>query len=109
MTTMDGDQYNLYGGEPPHARGSDTSYAAAKAIEQSAETIRGRVYRYIQAMDGATDDEVEWALNLRHQTASARRRELVLLGLVVDSSWRRPTRSGTNATIWVAKELEKGE
>lgn len=51
---------------------------------------------------GATDDEIERALRMRHQTASARRRELVKDGLIMASGRKRPTRSGRFATIWVA-------
>ena len=50
---------------------------------------------------GATDDEVEFVTGMKHQTASARRRELVLKGEVVDSGRRRPTRSDCPATVWV--------
>jgi hypothetical protein len=56
---------------------------------------------------GCSDDDLKWALGLRHQTASARRRELVLMGLVVDSSRRRTTRSGRKATVWVLRQYGK--
>lgn len=36
------DEYPLYGGEPPHER-VDTSWQAAKSIEDDAETMRGKV------------------------------------------------------------------
>jgi hypothetical protein len=51
--------------------------------------------------EGLTDDEIEQKTSLRHQTASARRRELVLMELVKHSGQSRPTRSGRNAKIWV--------
>lgn len=50
---------------------------------------------------GATDDEVEEALGMRHQTASPRRLELLEKKLVEDSGERRATRSGCMATVWV--------
>jgi hypothetical protein len=50
---------------------------------------------------GATDDEIEQALQLRHQTASARRRTLVLKGCVVDSERERRTRSRRWASVWI--------
>jgi hypothetical protein len=97
--TPAGDQ-PFYGGAAPHVADSATSAAAAKSIDptsmaaQVLEFIRGRV-------DGATDDEVERNLEMRHQTASARRRELVIKGLLVDSGRTRNTSSGRKATVWV--------
>lgn len=108
---MDGHQRSLfdypgelYNGTAPCVAGSDTSAAAAEQITTGAGTLRERVRRYLVSWGahGATDDEIEHALALRHQTASARRRELVLLGLVRDSGVRRRTRSGRNATVWQA-------
>jgi len=93
---------DLYGGRPPYVRGSDTSEAAADSIETSSSTLRFKVLAFIKEAGtrGATDDEVEAALDMRHQTASARRRELVLSGHIRDSGNRRPTRSGRGATVW---------
>lgn len=56
---------------------------------------------------GATDDEVEVALGLTHQCASARRKELVDLGIVVahPQGLRRPTRTGRKATCWVVADV----
>ncbi len=47
--------------------------------------MRERVHRHLEACGerGSTDDELEVALGLLHQTASARRRELELMGRVV--------------------------
>ena len=87
---------------PGHAKGSPTSKKAAESISgKAAASMRTEILSFISSSGGATDDEVESALSMRHQTASARRRELVLLGLVKDSRKRRPTRSGRNATVWV--------
>lgn len=96
--------YDLYGGTPPHERQSDTSLAAAVSILPHVGTYQRMVYDWIagQGPRGATDDEIELALGLRHQSASARRRELVLLG-VLERVGTRPTRSGRQAVIWRAK------
>ncbi len=51
---------------------------------------------------GVTDDEGEQLAMMRHQTYSARRRELVLAGLVRDTGTRRETTSGSTARVWVA-------
>lgn len=87
----------------PFVSGSRTSRAAAAAKASSASTDERRVYEYIdqRGMHGATDDEVEVALDMRHQTASARRRGLVLKHRVVDSQKTRATRTGCGATVWV--------
>ena len=92
-----------YGGVPPYERESDTSRAAAFSKIPTAPTNRTEVYRFIRrhGSHGATDDEIERGLALRHQTASARRRELVLGGLVEDSGLRRPTSSGRKAAVWI--------
>jgi hypothetical protein len=89
----------------PYMPGSATSEAAAKAKAPTAVTDEQRVLTVIavSAFDGATDDEIERTLGMLHQNASARRRGLVLKGLVVDSGRTRKTRSGRSATVWIAK------
>lgn len=87
-----------------YVKGSDTSKAAAKlAKESTTASDESRVLAYITRMGshGATDDEVEVALNMSHQNASARRRGLVLKDRVRDSGNRRKTRTGSAATVWV--------
>ena len=86
---------------PPHARGSTTSAAAADSITDVAGSLRARVLGHIAGTGGSTCDEIEAALDLRHQTASARVRELALLGRVRDAGGRRRTRSGRQAVVWV--------
>lgn len=97
------EEYPFYGGTAPYERGSATSYDAARRIEPVAGTIRADVLRYIRERGehGATDEEIEAKLNLRHQTASARRRELVIGGLLI-AAGTRPTSSGRQAQVWVA-------
>lgn len=92
-----------YPDDPGHAKGSKTSKAAAESMKPKAASLRSQVLSFIEdkRVWGATDDEIEVALGLRHQTASARRRELVLEGLVCDSGTQRKTRSGRSATVWV--------
>ena len=89
----------------PYATGSDTSQAAAESMKPHAPTLRHRVYQYIlsQGEHGATDAEVEGATGLKHQTASARRRELEIeYGAVYLSKMRRRTGSGRLAGVYVA-------
>jgi transcription initiation factor IIE alpha subunit len=81
----------------------DTSLEAARSYAEHASTDSTRVLRVIRFLGdhGATDDEIEQALGMPHQTASARRRDLVIAGMVVDSGLRRRTRSGRNAKVWI--------
>lgn len=83
----------------PFAAGSATSAEAAESIEGSAASLRSRVLRFIIERGDATCDEVEEALGLRHQTASARVYELVRSGRVIRTERRRRTRSGRNADV----------
>jgi len=89
---------------PPHARGSDTSKAAADSVEAETPRLRGMVLDVIlrARSTGLTCDEAEVILGMRHQTISARFRELAKIGSIQDSGRRRPTRSGRRATVWVA-------
>lgn len=98
------EQYDLYRGTPPHVA-TDTSLDAAVKIKKSVRTLRSMVLAGIRACGdyGATDFELENGLGLIHQTLSARRRELVLLGSVIDSGQRRHTRGGRTAIVWVAQ------
>lgn len=84
--------------------GTDTSDAAARSMARIAPIIRRRVLELIrdrtQTGFGATCDEVETALKLPHQTASARIRELAKAGDIRDSGNRRLTRSNRKATVW---------
>lgn len=101
---MSGEQYDLYGGMPPHVKGSDTSLAAAKSQLPVALSMRSRVLVHVRAArgEGITCDEVEERMAGRHQSISARVRELVLMGKIRDSGYRRTTRSGRAARIYVA-------
>lgn len=96
----------LYDGGPPHEQ-TPTSAAAASSMRGSAQPIRDQVLKLIVASgySGRTDDELEELLGMRHQTISARRRELVLLGEIIDSGLTRKTRSGRQATRWIGAEV----
>ena len=87
---------------PAYVRGSETSKEAAESIREKAPSMKQRVSAVLESRaNGLTDEELEQILEWRHQTVSARRRELVLEGAVKDSGRKRPTTSGRNATIWV--------
>lgn len=100
--------YPLYGGAPPHEN-VPTSQEAAEQIEPRTESLRQRILKVIadSGRFGTTDDELEKVTGLRHQTVSARRRELYLLGEITylrdfnGEKVRRKTRSGRNAYVFV--------
>lgn len=62
------------------------------------------VARYVFACgdEGATSDEVEAALKMSHQSASAALNALAKDGYVVSARHKRKTRSGGDATPWIA-------
>lgn len=94
--------YDLYGGKPPFVDGSDTSESAADAIESAASALRSKIHHLIKKYpNGLTCHEVEVEMNLRHQTASARIRELVLKGKLRDSGHRRLTDTRRGAVVWI--------
>jgi predicted HTH transcriptional regulator len=85
----------------PYVKNSDTSKEAADSILLNSKTLRGIVFAYIKGANGCTCDEVETALEMKHQTASARIRELSEAGYISDKGKRRPTRSGRLAVVWI--------
>lgn len=89
----------------PYVRGSETSKAAAESIKHSATSDRVKVFNYLVQCGkrGATDDEIEAALDMRHQTASARRRSLENDQAVRKTDRKRKTRSGRSAYVYVAE------
>ena len=88
-------------GIPPHSN-ETTSKEAAKSVKPIVGKVAADVLRYIRERNGATCDEVECALELRHQTASARVCELRKAGAIFDSGEQRVTQSGRKAVVWRA-------
>lgn len=88
----------------PHSD-QETSRDAAKRMVPHLARLENLVLEAIRAAGprGLCDHELESVTGLMHQTASARRRELVLAGLVEDSGERRLTPSGRKAKAWRAK------
>jgi len=87
---------------------SDTSLAAAIAIEPHLGHGEELVLDVIRRMGahGACDHEIEAYTGLIHQTASARRRGLVIRGLIEDSGLRRKTPGGRAAKAWRLADLK---
>lgn len=87
----------------PH-NGVSTSIEAAESIRPHRKRLKTMVMDFIRNRGslGATDWEIEQHLQLSHQTASARRNELVKDGGVYRSHEKRKTGSGRNAIVWKA-------
>jgi hypothetical protein len=87
---------NYHGGNPE-------SDAAWRSVRGHAGTVRLWVVRYVYRLGarGATCDEIERALDLSHQTASARVTEAKQRGEIVPNGERRRTRSGRHAAVYV--------
>lgn len=85
----------------PGFSNATTSKAAALSMRAHAGNLRDKVEAFMSQPGGATCDEVHEALDMRHGTASARIRELVLLGRVKDSGKRRVSTAGKSVIVWV--------
>jgi len=80
------------------------STEALKSMKAVIPSKRMNVYDHIKFQTfGATCDDVEVALGMKHQTASARIRELAQIGLIASRGVRK-TRSGRNATVWMKSD-----
>lgn len=101
----------LYGGLPPHEP-VDTSLMAAVSMLSHVAGMRARVQRFVELCGeaGATVDEIEVGCDMLHQTASARARELVLLGDLIKTPERRRTRTRRLARVLVVprRQLRQG-
>lgn len=84
--------------EPPH-NGVATSVEAAESVAALVPDQGDRILRALRNRP-MTCDELEVALNLRHQTASARLNMLARAGLIHRPGSKRPTRSGRSAFVW---------
>jgi hypothetical protein len=97
-----------YPEDPGFEKDSDTSEAAAESMVITAKVLKAICLRHIEAAEiavppGLTCDEVEVLTGGRHQSVSARIRELVLDGSIYDTGLRRPTRSGRKANVYRIK------
>ncbi len=89
--------------EPPCRPTSSTAHRRPRS--------RDRVYDHIFFTGewGSTDEEGYQALEMPSQSYAPRRGELVVLGLVKPSKFRRQTSSGSTATVWVASAFLEGK
>lgn len=96
---------------PPFQAHSETSREAAIANYYSAGSQRSRVLRCLRDHpDGLTDEELQELLNMNPSTQRPRRIELCDSEppMVKDSGRTRKTKSGRNATVWVARQVQGG-
>jgi len=89
--------------EHKEMRHDDTSRSAKQSIQNDLPRLRLAVRTFVKdrGYRGATCDEIEQGLDLKHQTVSARCTELLKAGQILDSGARRPTRSGRSARVYV--------
>ncbi len=95
----------------PFERQSETSQAAAESMAPLTGKLRLRIHGYLAkaGRNGRTTEEIEDALDLRHQTASPRVRELWQLGRI-GTEMKRRTSSGRMANVWkIAKYCSNPE
>lgn len=86
----------------PHNK-TETSMAAAGRAAGRAASIRQQIFEYISKRGsiGSTTDEAECHFGIIHQTCSARFNDLVKQKLIVGSGYKRPTRTGSMARVYV--------
>lgn len=92
----------------PYAPNSPTSKAAAKAHASPAQIQEEQVFSAISRTkgDGLTCQQVEEALEMAHESASARITALVDDGRIVVTSRTRKTRSGHRARVLISAEFD---
>ncbi len=85
----------------------DTRAAAGRQIMPLLRNMLGQVKFFIEGRgaQGATDEEIRLALDMRADTARARRCELRDARLVHDSGRRRPAASGRLAAVWISSSV----
>jgi hypothetical protein len=77
----------------------DTSIDAYHSVDH--KSLEKKVLSHLALYaDGATCDELEIAMNGRHQSISATLTHAKKKRFIVDSGERRPTRSGRQAIVW---------
>ena len=105
--------YEPYDGHAPYVRGSETSLGPAILQGEGGTQARDelKVLRLAaqRGEAGLTDDEIEVATGLVHQTASARRRGLELKGCLRATGRKRPTRRGRPAGVYVLTTVGRTE
>ena len=89
-----------YPDRPGHVAGNDTSFQAARSMDESASSLRELIFQEFKRRGPLTCDDVEVITGISHQTCSARIRELVLKLRLGDTGNRSKTRSGRSARLY---------
>lgn len=85
----------------PYVAGSATSHGAAAQIVSEAPKLRERVFAYIEAHEGVTDEQIASGTGLNPSTVRPRRVELARAGRIEVGGYSR-TASGRKAQAWIA-------
>ena len=78
----------------------DTSRKAAESASRRGPSQRRRVWEALSKLGGATDYEISVECGILRSSAAKRRQELVDLGHVIETPFRRKTDTGTEAIVW---------
>ena len=78
----------------------DTSRKAAESASRRGPSQRRRVWEALNKLGGATDYEISVECGILRSSAAKRRQELVDLGHVIETPFRRKTDTGTEAIVW---------
>lgn len=95
----------------PESGAPETEREAAIMAYPSSGTKRKAVLDFLveRGDQGATDEEVSIALDMRLYTAAPRRNELLRDGWIVDSGRRRRTTTGSPAAVWILSAAGRRE
>jgi transcription initiation factor IIE alpha subunit len=85
-----------------------TSIAAAQKVLPKTGSLRRKVYEYIlkQGLRGATDQEIEKALQIEGNTVRPTRISLVKDGFIMDTGSTRKNQHNNDCIVW--RSVEEG-
>jgi len=86
-----------------------TSLAAQEKARPKFGSNRAKVFQYIfdQQERGATDQEIQTALNMPGDTLRPARLSLLKDDLIYDSGKTRQNQNGNDCIVWVVSEIEQ--
>jgi hypothetical protein len=102
--------YTLYDGRPPSQKHSDTSRAAADRIRHRIGPLHREIIAFLtNAVQGATDEQMQADIPMPANTQRPRRVELTQEGIVMDSGRRKLTDSRREAVVWILADRRAAE
>lgn len=78
----------------------ETSRQAAESASRRGPSQRRRVWEALNKLGDATDYELSVECGILRSSAAKRRQELVDLGHVIETPFRRKTDTGSDAIVW---------